>query len=229
MDWLLSLVDIFLHIDKHLEMLVASYGVWVYAVLFVIVFCETGLVVTPFLPGDSLLFAAGSLAALGTTEASRLSIWIVIPMLIVAAVLGDAVNYSIGYKVGPGFLAKKDRRWIKREHLERTERFYAKYGGKTIVLARFVPIVRTIAPFVAGIGRMSYRQFAAYNIIGAVAWVLICTLAGYFFGALPFVKKNFEFVIIAIVLISVLPIGVEMLRAWMAKRAARVANRTPTT
>jgi membrane-associated protein len=227
MDWLLSIIDIFLHVDQHLEVLVASYGVWVYVVLFIVIFCETGLVVTPFLPGDSLLFAAGSLCALGATQEARLSIWVAVPLLIFAAVLGDAVNYSIGYKVGPGFLAKKDRRWIKREHLERTERFYAKYGGKTIVLARFVPIVRTIAPFVAGIGKMGYRRFAAYNVIGAIAWVLLCTTAGYFFGRLPFVKKNFELVIVAIVLISVLPIATEMFRGWLERRRAAAARRTP--
>ena len=226
--WLPALIDIFLHVDQHLSVLVASYGVWVYAVLFVVLFCETGLVVTPFLPGDSLLFAAGSLCALGTTAEARLSLWVLLPLLIAAAVIGDAVNYSIGYKVGPGFLAKKDRKWIKREHLERTERFYAKYGGKTIFLARFVPIVRTIAPFVAGIGRMGYRRFAAYNVTGGVAWVLICTLAGYFFGALPFVKKNFELVIIAIVLISVLPIAIEVVRGRLAKRTAAAGARTPT-
>ena len=218
MDTLLALLDIFLHVDKHLEVLVANQGLWVYAILFVIVFCETGLVVTPFLPGDSLLFAAGSLCALGASEASRLELWFVIPLLIVAAVLGDAVNYSIGHALGPGWLEKKERRFPKKEHLERTQRFYAKYGGKTIVLARFVPIVRTIAPFVAGIGRMSYRRFATFNVVGAVAWVLVCVLAGNFFGSLPVVKKNFELVIIAIILISVIPLAVEAIRAWSEKK-----------
>lgn len=228
MDALLSLIDVFLHVDKHLEVLVVSYGLWVYVVLFVIVFCETGLVVTPFLPGDSLLFAAGSLCSLGASAEGRLELWIVIPSLIVAAVLGDAVNYSVGHRVGPGFLEKKDRRWVKREHLERTQRFYAKYGGKTIVLARFVPIVRTIAPFVAGIGRMSYQRFATYNVVGAIVWVVICTLAGYFFGALPFVKKNFELVILAIIFISVLPILFEATRAHLEKRRSALASTSRT-
>src|SRR5687767_10234056 len=171
MELITWFIDFILHLDRHLTELVATYDVWVYAILFLIIFCETGLVVTPFLPGDSLLFAAGTLCTLGTTPESRLTIWIVIPLLIVAAILGDAVNYMIGHKVGPGFLEKKDRRFIKKSHLEKTQAFYAKYGGKTIVLARFVPIVRTFAPFVAGIGRMSYRRFAIFNVTGAIAWV----------------------------------------------------------
>ncbi|MHB8874886.1 MAG: DedA family protein [Myxococcaceae bacterium] len=224
METLLAFVDIFMHVDKHLETLVATQGTWVYAILFLIVFCETGLVVTPFLPGDSLLFAAGSLCALGTLPESRLEIWAVIPLLIVAAVIGDAVNYSIGYKLGPGYLEKKERRFPKKEHLERTQRFYAKYGGKTIVLARFVPIVRTIAPFVAGIGRMSYRRFAIFNVAGAIAWVTICVSAGYFFGQLPFVKKNFELVILAIIFLSVIPIAIETVKAWLDKKKGKDAS-----
>lgn len=216
-------IDIFLHVDEHLLALVAAHGPWVYAILFAIVFCETGLVVTPFLPGDSLLFAAGAICASTNDE---LSIAVILPLLVVAAVLGDATNYRIGYAVGPGFLERRLQgsatsgllRFVKREHLERTQRFYEKYGGKTIVLARFVPIVRTFAPFVAGIGRMEYRRFFAFNVVGAIAWVAICALAGYFFGELPFVKKNFELVVLGIIFVSVLPIAFEMGRAWLEKR-----------
>jgi membrane-associated protein len=203
--------------------LVADYGMWVYAILFVIIFCETGLVVTPFLPGDSLLFAAGALCTLGGADGASLNIALIVPLLIVAAVLGDAVNYSIGHMVGPGFLEKEKIRFIKKSHLEKTQRFYEKYGGKTIILARFVPIVRTFAPFVAGIGRMSYRRFAAFNIIGAIAWVLICVFAGFFFGELPFVKKNFELVVLGIIFVSVLPIAIEMGKAWLDGRKATAA------
>ena len=213
MQTLLSFVDLFLHVDKHLEALVSGYGIWVYAILFLIIFCETGLVVTAILPGDSLLFAAGSLCAIGASEESRLSLVILLPLLIVAAILGDAVNYAIGKAVGPGYLEKKDFRLIKKEHLARTQRFYDKYGGKTIVLARFVPIVRTFAPFVAGIGKMPYSRFLTFNVVGAFAWVLICTLAGYAFGQMPLVKKNFELVILAIIFISILPLLIEVLRA----------------
>ena len=216
MQTLLSFVDIFLHVDKHLEALVAGYGLWVYAILFLIIFCETGLVVTAILPGDSLLFAAGSLCALGDSSDSRLSLLILIPLLIVAAVLGDAVNYSIGKALGPGYLEKKNFRFVKKEHLERTQKFYEKYGGKTIVLARFVPIVRTFAPFVAGIGKMAYSRFFTFNVIGAFAWVLICTLAGYGFGQMPFVKKNFELVILGIIFVSILPLAIEAIRARKA-------------
>ena len=188
MELLTQFLDIFLHVDEHLVRLVALYGVWIYAILFAIVFCETGLVVTPFLPGDSLLFATGTLCAL---DSGGLSLGLTVPLLIAAAVLGDAVNYRVGYFVGPGFLERKlsdsDKpsglaRFIKREHLVKTQRFYERYGGKTIILARFVPIVRTFAPFVAGIGNMTYRRFFAFNVIGAIAWVLICVLAGYIFG-----------------------------------------------
>ncbi|MBK7864983.1 MAG: DedA family protein [Archangiaceae bacterium] len=217
MQTLLSFVDIFLHVDKHLQALVAGYGLWVYAILFVIIFCETGLVVTAILPGDSLLFAAGSLCALGASEESRLSLAIVIPLLIVAAILGDAVNYSIGKALGPGYLEKKNFRFIKKEHLDRTQKFYEKYGGKTIVLARFVPIVRTFAPFVAGIGKMPYSRFLTFNVVGALAWVIICTVAGFVFGQMEVVKKNFELVILAIIFISVLPIAIEALRSRKAQ------------
>jgi membrane-associated protein len=223
MELLRQALDIFLHVDDHLLQLVVDYGAWVYAILFVIIFCETGLVVTPFLPGDSLLFAAGALAA-GTAgaagDAPGISLLVLVPLLIVAAILGDAVNYTVGWKVGPGFLEKGKVRFIKTSHLERTQRFYEKYGGKTIILARFVPIVRTFAPFVAGIGRMDYRRFASFNVIGAIAWVVICSGAGFFFGNIPVVKENFELVLLGIIFVSVLPIGVELLRGFLAERKA---------
>lgn len=219
MDWILQLVDIFLHVDEHLAALVFEYGVWVYALLFLIVFCETGLVVTPFLPGDSLLFACGALAAGKAGGEGGLSMFILVPLLISAAIIGDAVNYSIGHRVGPGYLAKGKVRFIKKEHLEKTHSFYEKYGGKTIIIARFVPIVRTFAPFVAGIGKMEYRRFALFNIIGAVVWVLICAYAGFFFGNIPIVQEHFELVILGIIFVSVLPIAVEVLRARYAKKA----------
>ncbi|NLE49181.1 MAG: DedA family protein [Sandaracinaceae bacterium] len=219
MDLILQLVDIFLHVDEHLAALVFEYGVWVYALLFLIVFCETGLVVTPFLPGDSLLFACGALAAGKAGGEGGLSMFILVPLLISAAIIGDAVNYSIGHRVGPGYLAKGKVRFIKKEHLEKTHSFYEKYGGKTIIIARFVPIVRTFAPFVAGIGKMEYRRFALFNIIGAVVWVLICAYAGFFFGNIPIVQEHFELVILGIIFVSVLPIAVEVLRARYAKKA----------
>jgi membrane-associated protein len=224
MELLAQFVDIFLHVDDHLLKLVADYGAWVYAILFVIIFCETGLVVTPFLPGDSLLFAAGALAAGASTQGGDgLNLVFLIPLLIVAAIIGDAVNFAIGTAVGPGFLEKEKIRFIKKEHLQKTQRFYEKYGGKTIILARFVPIVRTFAPFVAGIGRMSYARFATFNVVGAIAWVCICTLAGFFFGELPFVKKNFELVILGIIGISVLPIAIEMLKGFLEARKAKAS------
>ena len=224
MELLLQFVDVFLHVDDHLIKLVSDYGAWVYAILFLIIFCETGLVVTPFLPGDSLLFAAGALSATAATSGGGgLDLVLLIPLLIVAAIIGDAVNFAIGTAVGPGFLEKEKIRFIKKAHLEKTQRFYEKYGGKTIILARFVPIVRTFAPFVAGIGRMSYSRFAMFNVVGAIAWVCICTLAGYFFGELPFVKKNFELVVLGIIFVSVLPIAIEILKSWLESRKKPVA------
>jgi membrane-associated protein len=226
-----QITDLFLNIDEHLTWATQTYGIWIYAILFAIVFCETGLVVTPFLPGDSLLFATGAICA---GAGGGLSLWVVLPLLVVAAVLGDAVNYRVGRVVGPGFLERRLAgsarptglaRFIKRQHLERTQQFYEKYGGKTIVLARFVPIVRTFAPFVAGIGSMQYRRFFTYNVVGAIAWVFICTLAGFFFGELPFVKKHFELVVLGIVFVSILPIAIEMARGWFANRAAKAQAR----
>ena len=209
MDTLHLLLDYFLHLDKYLNQAVAALGPWFYGLLFTIVFCETGLVVTPFLPGDSLLFAVGALAA---AEGSPISLGLAVGLLMVAAVLGDAVNYAVGKRIGPAIFRREDSRWLNRKHLDEAQRFYEKYGAKTIVIARFVPIVRTFAPFVAGIGKMSYRRFAVYNIAGGVAWVLIFTLAGYFFGDLPWVKSNFHYVIVAILVLSIMPAIVEVLR-----------------
>ncbi len=205
MEFIKSAIDLFLHLDEYLQTIIANYGAWTYGILFAVIFVETGLVVMPFLPGDSLLFAAGTFAALGS-----LNVWFLIGLLAVAAVVGDAVNYSIGYYLGERAYSIK---WIKKEYLDKTHAFFEKHGGKAIFLARFVPIVRTFAPFVAGIGRMSYGYFATYNIVGGISWVFIFTLLGYFFGNIPFVKKNFELVIIAIILISVLPMVYEWLKA----------------
>ncbi len=217
MEALRQIIDFVLHINKHLAEIIASYGTTTYAILFAVIFCETGLVVTPFLPGDSLLFAAGALCVeQADRPGGNLNLLVLIPLLIVAAVLGDAVNYAVGFKVGPGFLEKGKVRFIKREHLERTQEFYAKYGGKTIILARFTPIVRTFAPFVAGIGRMDYKRFALFNITGAVIWVTSFSIFGYLVGNLDVVKKNFGLLEIAIILLSVTPIAIE---AFKARRA----------
>ena len=207
-----GLIDLFLHLDTHLTQFVATYGGWVYAVLFAIVFAETGLVVTPFLPGDSLLFAAGALAAAG-----GLNVWMVIALLTVAAVLGDAVNYAAGKFVGPRVFSATDQatgwhRLLNRQHLQQAHAFFEKYGGKAVVLGRFVPIVRTFVPFVAGAGSMTYATFAVYNVVGGIAWVGLCTLAGYGFGNVPIVQKNFSLFALGIVFVSVIPIGIEMIR-----------------
>jgi membrane-associated protein len=212
MEFLKGLLDFVLHLDKHLSPIIQEYGAWTYLLLFLIVFCETGLVVTPFLPGDSLLFAAGAFAASGS-----LSIWVLIGVLFVAAVLGDTVNYWVGHFLGHRLLNAK-RRLIKPEHLAYTHEFYEKYGGKTIIIARFVPIVRTVAPFVAGLGTMSYGRFMSYNVIGGAAWVLICTLAGYLFGNLKFVQENFSLVVLMIIVLSLLPAVWEV---WRARSRSR--------
>ncbi len=211
-----QILELFLHIDDHLRQLTADYGGWTYAILFLVVFCETGLVVTPFLPGDSLLFAAGAVASLGS-----LNVWLLCGLLFIAAVLGDTVNYHVGLFLGPKVLSGKFSRWLNPAHLKRTEDFYAKYGPMTIILARFVPIVRTFAPFVAGVGKMNYAKFLLYNILGGALWVLSMTLAGYFLGEIPLVKENFEIVVIGIVFVSVLPMVFEFLRHrfFMAKPA----------
>ncbi len=214
-----SLIDLFVHLDRHLADFVALYGAWVYAVLFLIVFCETGLVVTPFLPGDSLLFATGALAAAGVLDGRVASV-----MLVAAAVAGDAVNYSLGRFAGPRVFRAEDRtsfwhRLLNREHLHRAHAFFERYGGKAVVLGRFVPIVRTFVPFVAGAAYMSYPKFAFYNVTGGVVWVAVCVGAGFGFGHVPLVKDHFSFVALGIVAVSLLPILVEYLKS--RRRAAR--------
>jgi membrane-associated protein len=219
MEYVRWFIDFFLHLDKHLAEVIANYGTYTYGLLFAIVFLETGLVVTPILPGDSLLFAAGTFAALGS-----LNVWMVFGVLSVAAILGDTVNYAIGAYLGPKVFHFPKSRFFNPEHLKKTHAFYEKYGGKTIIIARFVPIVRTFAPFVAGIGAMSYGTFLAYNVVGGVAWVAICVFAGYFFGNLPFVKNNFSVVILAIIVISVLPAVFEFVRQRRAAGAGSTTN-----
>lgn len=212
MDIIIYFIDFFLHLDKYLDQIIQMFGVWAYVIMFLVIFCETGLVVTPILPGDSLLFALGALAAQGT-----LNIEILLVSLCVAAVLGDTVNYSIGKFLGPRVFHYPDSRFFKKEYLVRTHQFYEKHGGKTIIIARFIPIIRTFAPFVAGIGTMSYFRFITYNIVGGISWICIFLLAGYFFGGIPVVKRNFTLVIIAIIIISVLP-GV--FEYWRQRRMA---------
>jgi len=218
MEAIKHILDLFLHVDKHLLELVQTYGTWVYGILFGIVFMETGLVVTPFLPGDSLLFAVGALAA---SPGSPLQVVPLCVLLVVAAVLGDAVNYSIGKRVGPAIFERESSRFLKRDHLLKAQAFYLRHGGKTIILARFVPIVRTFAPFVAGIGRMPYRRFAMFNIVGGVVWVVLFVAAGYAFGNVPAIKRNFHYVIVGIIVVSMLPGVIEYLRARAASKAAR--------
>lgn len=208
MELLKYLIDFILHLDKHLVELVAQYGTWTYAILFLIIFCETGLVVTPFLPGDSLIFAVGTLAA-----KEALNVYWVSGLMIIAAILGDTLNYWIGYQIGPKIFASEKSRWLNRQHLERTHQFYEKYGGKTIIIARFMPIIRTFAPFVAGIGRMSYGRFLVYNVVGGILWIVIFIVAGYLFGNIPIVKRNFTLVIFGIIFVSILPGVIEYLRA----------------
>lgn len=200
MELFKDLIDIVLHLDAHLAELISNYGTWTYAILFLIIFCETGLVVFPILPGDSMLFAAGALAA-----TSELDIHILAMLLTIAAVLGDSVNYAIGKAIGPKVFHYESSRFFKKEHLIRTHEFYEKYGGVTIIVARFIPIIRTFAPFVAGIGSMTYSKFILFNLFGGIFWIYSLTYAGYFFGNIPFVKNNFALVIVAIVFISVLP------------------------
>jgi membrane-associated protein len=206
-ELLTNFIDLFLHLDIHLQAVIQDYGMWTYLILFLIIFCETGLVVTPILPGDSLLFAAGTFAASGALD----PVWL-FALLSVAAVGGDAVNYAIGHFMGPKVFQQEDSRFLKKEYLDRTHQFYEKYGGKTIIIARFVPIVRTFAPFVAGVGSMTYWRFASYNIIGGIAWIAICLFSGYAFGNIPVVKENFTLVILAIIFISILPGLIEFMR-----------------
>lgn len=215
MDVILGFWDVLTHLDKHLAEWARMMGPWLYVALFLIVFCETGLVITPFLPGDSLLFAVGALCAL---DGSPLHIAAIMPLLLVAAVLGDAVNYSIGFRAGPAVFRSEGSWLFNKKHLLRTQAFYERYGGKTIIIARFVPIVRTFAPFVAGIGKMAYSRFFAFNVIGAVAWVVLFIPAGYVFGNQPIVQKNFHYVIFAIIFLSILPAVIEIAREWMRSR-----------
>jgi len=215
METFATLWDLALHLDRHLALFVAEHGTWVYALLFAIVFCETGLVVTPFLPGDSLLFVAGTLAAAGGMD-----IVVVMSVLVGAALCGDNVNYWIGRWAGPRVFHYRDSRWLNPKHLERTHAFYERHGGKTVIIARFVPIVRTYVPFVAGVGAMPYLRFLAFSVAGALIWVLSLCLTGYFFGNLPLVKNNLTLVIIAIVLLS----GSPGLIAWLQQRRASVGR-----
>ena len=214
----MQIIDFILHIDKHLVTLTAEYGAWLYVILFLIVFCETGLVVTPVLPGDSLLFAAGAVAA---SSAGNLNIHVIVLVLLAAAILGDAFNFTIGKFFGEKLFSNPNSKIFKQEYLAKTHAFYDKYGGKTIILARFVPIVRTFAPFVAGMGKMHYGRFIRYNIIGAIAWVVLFAYAGYFFANTKIVKENLSLVLVAIIVLSVLPAVVEIVRA---KRAAKKQN-----
>jgi membrane-associated protein len=214
-EWIEQLVDVVLHLDQHLNAWAHTLGPWLYALLFLIVFCETGLVVTPFLPGDSLLFAVGALASI---EGSPIELGWTGLLLVAAAVLGDAVNYSIGAYLGPAVFTSERSRLLNKQHLVRTQLFYERHGGKTIFLARFVPIIRTFAPFVAGIGRMRYGYFATYNVTGAIAWVVVCMGAGALFGEIPIVKQNFELVVLGIIAVSLIPVVTEL---WKARREAR--------
>lgn len=221
MEFIKDILDFFLHLDNKLEDIIKNYGLWTYLILFLIIFCETGLVVTPFLPGDSLLFAAGTFAA-----GRGLNVWLLFILLSVAAIIGDTVNYWIGHYIGPKVFYKENVRFLNKKHLERTHEFYERYGGKTIIIARFIPIIRTFAPFVAGIGSMTYWRFITYNIVGGILWVGICVFAGFFFGNIPIVKNNFSIVIIAIIFISVLPVIIEFIRHRMSRGKA-VASESP--
>jgi membrane-associated protein len=209
MEIIKYLIDLVLHMDKHLSALVQTYQSWTYLLLFLVIFLETGLVITPFLPGDSLLFAAGALAALDGSPINIVLLWL---LMFIAAFLGDTVNYHIGKYIGPKAFSSNSK-LLKREYLEKTHAFYEKHGGITIFLARFIPIIRTFAPFVAGIGKMTYWHFISYNIFGGLVWTALFTFGGYFFGNLPFVKDNFSLVVIAIILISVIPVVTETIKA----------------
>ncbi len=213
-----KLIDFILHIDTHLAEIIRDYGTWTYAVLFLIIFAETGLVVTPFLPGDSLLFAAGAFCAKAETG---LNVHLMALLLFVAAFIGDTLNYFIGAKLGPAVFKREDSFFFRKKHLERAHAFFEKYGGRAIILARFVPIVRTFVPFVAGVGAMSYRRFMAFNLIGGFVWIYFFTYAGFLVGNHPAVQKNFKLVILAIIFISILPMVIEGFRAWQESKAAK--------
>jgi membrane-associated protein len=225
MEFVVQALDYFRHMDTHLADLLRQYGGWTYAILFLIIFCETGLVVTPFLPGDSLLFAAGAVVATANSQpgAPALNVFLLWFLLVIAAIVGDSVNYQIGRWLGLRVF-KEDARVMKTEYLRRTEAFYAKHGGKTIILARFIPIVRTYAPFVAGASRMDYPRFLSFNIIGGLIWITLFLFAGYFFGNIPVIQKNFEYVVIAIILVSVIPVLIE----WMKNRREKAAAKATT-
>lgn len=210
MDFIKEFLELLLHLDTHLGALIANSGGWIYAILFVVIFCETGLVITPFLPGDSLLFAAGTFAATGALHLP----WL-LAVLILASILGDSVNFTIGNFIGPKVFNYPDSRFLRKEYLERTHRFYEKHGGKTIILGKFMPIIRTFAPFVAGVGRMQYRHFLLINISGALIWICLLTGGGYFFGNLPFVQRHFSLVILAVIILSIMPGVIEYLRQRM--------------
>ena len=210
-----QMIDLFLHIDVHLREIISQYGTWTYAILFLIIFCETGLVATPFLPGDSLLFAAGTFAAMGA-----LNVWVLFCLLAGAAILGDTTNHWIGHFIGPRVFSRESSFLLNKAHLERAHRFYVKHGGKTIVIAKFMPIVRTFAPFVAGVGAMKYRRFIAFNVFGGTFWVSFFVFGGYYFGNLAFVKQHFSIVVVAIVAISLLPMVIELLRSRLRKGGA---------
>jgi membrane-associated protein len=213
-----KLVDFILHIDRHLAEIIAAYGIWTYALLFLIIFAETGLVITPFLPGDSLLFAAGAFCAKPETG---LNVHLMALLLFVAAIIGDTLNYWIGARIGPAVFKREDSIFLRRKHLDRAHAFFEKYGGRAIILARFVPIVRTFVPFVAGVGQMTYRRFIAYNVIGGFIWIYFFVYTGFLFGNQPFVQKNFKIVILAIIILSVVPIVFEVWRGWREARTKR--------
>jgi len=218
MDFITHVIDLFLHLDVHLHDVIISYGSWTYAILFFIIFCETGLVATPILPGDSLLFAAGTFASLGSLDPH----WLFV-LLTGAGILGDSVNYWIGVRVGPKIFHREDVRFLNKQHLVRAHAFYERYGGKTIIIARFIPIIRTFAPFVAGIGKMTYSRFLTFNVVGAVLWVGIFVYGGYFFGNIPIVRQNFTLVIVAIIILSITPPVIDFIR-HRTKSAAAPTN-----
>lgn len=218
MEIIKNIFDLFLNLDIYLLSIVTTYQYWIYVILFIVIFCETGLIVTPFLPGDSLLFAVGAIAALGL-----LNLWLVIVLLCIAAFLGDSVNYTVGKFTGRKVF-EREYRFINRKHLIRTQEFYDKHGGKTILIARFIPIIRTFAPFIAGISTMNYRRFLLYNLFGGILWILICTLAGYFFGNIPVVKEHFSLVVLAIILLSLFPVFFSFLKIKFTKPTVKANN-----
>ena len=215
MEYLTQFIELFLHLDKSLSTVIQSYGSTTYIILFVVILCETGLVVLPFLPGDSLLFAAGAFAAKGDMDITLLFL-----TLCIAAISGDSINYEVGRLIGPKIARREKSRFVNKEHIAKTHQFYEKYGAKTIIIARFIPIIRTFAPFVAGLGAMSYKKFLHYNLIGGIAWVAICLFAGYLFGNIPLVKQNFTMVIFAIIIVSILPAVIEYIRHRSISKAA---------